>query len=151
MMDPNGAPAHSYFEHGLADSYGNRTAEVASSSNSGAEDKSESIHALQLKTLYHYRVGAYNNGGTSDGQDLSFRTLQILTPRVLLPGFTNLTPSSVTIRGLINPISHVGLPVNSWTRAARVSNGFKLSKSIPVVQDDPLDFTGRIRCAQSNK
>jgi hypothetical protein len=48
-------------------------------------------------------------------------------------------------------VSIVGLPVNSGTRAARVSNGFKLSKSIPVVQNDTLDFTGWIRCAQSNK
>ncbi|HXI72531.1 MAG TPA: M12 family metallo-peptidase [Verrucomicrobiae bacterium] len=68
-VDPNGATATFYFEYGPTVSYGYKTASgiaISSLSVSGP------LNGLTPRSTYHYRMAAYNSGGTNYGADASF-------------------------------------------------------------------------------
>ena len=75
-VNANGNTASVSFEWGLTTSYGNTaTATPASVSGSVVTPVSANLTGLVANTTYHFRVKATNNGGPSNGNDLTFTTL----------------------------------------------------------------------------
>jgi uncharacterized delta-60 repeat protein len=74
-VNPNGQTATAQFQYGPTTSYGS-TVNVTLSPNNGtnAQAVSAALSGLTQNTLYHYRLTATNNGGSSYGTDLTFTT-----------------------------------------------------------------------------
>jgi len=85
LIGPNNDSTTYYFEYGPTNSYGSITPEVSGLTGNSTELVSAVISSLSPGTLYHYRVVAYNAGGISYGDDLTFTTRSgVLVPIFLL-------------------------------------------------------------------
>jgi len=71
-VNPNGTSSTVYFEYGTNTSYGGITSQTGVNS---AESFNATITGLSANTKYHYRITAFNSGGTSYGSDTNFSTL----------------------------------------------------------------------------
>jgi uncharacterized protein (TIGR02145 family) len=91
------------FEWGKTTSYGNSvTATQNPVTGSTPQTISANLSGLTPGTTYHYRIKAENSLGTAFSGDISFTTLGKV-PDCSSLSATNVTPSSVTLNGLINP------------------------------------------------
>ena len=100
-VNPNGAETHSYFEYGTNTAYGNEGALSDVGSGSSAIPLQNGIGSLTPNTAYHYRIVAYNSGGTSYGGDTIFTTAAGQTP----PAVATLAASSVTASSAVLNLS----------------------------------------------
>jgi hypothetical protein len=103
-IDPNGAATTAYFELGTTTNYG-RSTSLFSAGSDTIVIASADFGGLLANTLHHYRVVAYNSFGTNFGSDGTFTTLTNAAspPTATTLNATNITTSSVTINGQINP------------------------------------------------
>ena len=75
-VNPNGVSTTVQFDYGATTSYGNTiTAAISPVTGSAVVNDSVNITGLTPNTLYHFRVKATNNGGTTFGSDSTFTTL----------------------------------------------------------------------------
>jgi hypothetical protein len=81
QVNPNNGSTTYYFEYGLTTSYGSETDEIPDLTGNIAIDVFEDIEDLAINTTYHYRLVAYNAGGTSEGANRSFTTPEKNTPK----------------------------------------------------------------------
>jgi len=74
-VDPGGYATAYRFEYGTSDSYGSYAPASPKGVGSGVEpvEVSESIEGLSPGQVYHYRLAATNEGGTTYGEDRSFK------------------------------------------------------------------------------
>ncbi|MHB8481739.1 MAG: beta strand repeat-containing protein, partial [Nitrospiria bacterium] len=101
-VNPNGVTATAWFEYGLSATYGSSTASQSLAAGSTAVAVSAAVTGLSVNTVYHFRLDAANNGGTSYGLDASFTTLA--TPPVVTTGSaTGVGGTSATLNGSVNP------------------------------------------------
>jgi hypothetical protein len=56
---------------------------------------------LKSDTVIHFRVVARNSGGTTDGPDVTFTSGSLTPPLVKTLGVSNVSPSGVTLEGLV--------------------------------------------------
>lgn len=105
--NPNGVPGSAWFEYGLTLAYGNSTNAIPISGNF---DNFVSVNLLGLApySVYHFRIVASNNGGTSPGLDQTFITYTI--PFYGQPDIELLT-SPVTMFNGINSSDFAGTSV----------------------------------------
>jgi hypothetical protein len=77
-VNPNGAPTSFWFEYGLTTSYGS-SAPVSEDANAGAGRDNRAVlrgvAGLSPNTVYHYRLVAKNETGTSVGDDRTVTTV----------------------------------------------------------------------------
>ncbi|MBI3411149.1 MAG: hypothetical protein HY040_22675, partial [Planctomycetes bacterium] len=109
-INPNGVSATAWFEYGLSTSYGSSTAAQSIAAGSTAVAVSANISGLSANTLYHFRLDASNNGGTSNSPDASFTTLAN-PPTVTTGSATNIASSGATLNGTVNPN---GVTTTAW-------------------------------------
>jgi hypothetical protein len=91
---------HFYFEWGADATYGNVTALAPGADDgvhAGPRTISASLSGLQPETSYHYRVVASNVGGTSKGEDRTFKTATAVSD--LAASISDLTGGSATLNG----------------------------------------------------
>lgn len=71
-INPNGQGTTAYFEYGTTTGYGSTTPQ----GNFGTtpQDLAYPISGLTPGTIYHFRIVAYNSGGTRYGNDQTFQT-----------------------------------------------------------------------------
>jgi hypothetical protein len=101
-VDPNGTDAHAYFQYGLNTSYSNATAVSDVGAGNVSLALSELV-GLAANTTYHFRVVAYNTGGTNDGADLSLITSP-LPPAVTTEGATGVDGhGNAVLNASVNP------------------------------------------------
>src|SRR6266576_5796171 len=100
MVNPNGLSTNVHFEYGTTTSYGSNTA-VQSFSGNTTQPVSANIPGLSPNTTYHFRLVGTNSGGTSFGSDMTFTTNG--PPIVTTGAATNVTSSSATLHGMVNP------------------------------------------------
>ncbi len=74
LVNPNNSATVWYFDYGLTALYGLRTPEVSAGAGSGTSTVSASVTGLLPGTLYHYRLSATNERGSSRGEDMTFTT-----------------------------------------------------------------------------
>jgi len=105
QVNPNEAATTGYFELGTTTNYGNSTAIFDAGSGTGTVAAIADFAGLLPSTLYHYRVVAMNSFGTNFGLDATFTTVAGAqsAPTATTLGATNITTSSVTVNGQINP------------------------------------------------
>ncbi|MDR2232868.1 MAG: InlB B-repeat-containing protein [Tannerella sp.] len=104
-INPHGVNTVSWFEYGTTSYFGSSTGyNGASSSQNGDITIANSISGLTPNTTYYYRVVAQSNGGTTYGTSKTFKTSNpAVVPTVSLNDASNITTSSATISGYVNP------------------------------------------------
>ena len=88
-VNPNGLATTIYFQYGLTTSYGSSTSLGGIGTTAG--NYGFTVSSLTANTTYHFRIVAYNSGGTSYGSDLTFTTSAIA------PSATTQAAGSITI------------------------------------------------------
>jgi N-acetylneuraminic acid mutarotase len=102
-LDPHGLTTSVYFQYGTTTSYGLTTAPQNKSGNS-YQNVIANISGLSASTTYHFRIVATNSAGTVYGADRTFTTLSPTGPPVVITNpATNLTSSSATLNGTVDP------------------------------------------------
>jgi hypothetical protein len=102
-VNPNGGDAHSYFEYGLDATYGSVTALSDVGSFNTPITLSYAL-ILSPNTTYHYRIVAYNSGGTNYGTDVSFTTAASPPPpTVTTLAATSITTNAAILNASVNP------------------------------------------------
>src|ERR1051326_250203 len=102
-LDPHGLTTSVYFQYGTTTSYGLTTAPQNKSGNS-YQNVIANISGLSASTTYHFRIVATNSAGTVYGADRTFTTLSPTGPPVVITNpATNLTSSSATLNGSVDP------------------------------------------------
>jgi hypothetical protein len=102
-VNPRGSTTTVYFQWGTTTSYGHTTSTQTQTGNT-SRPITALISGLSASHLYHFRIVATNGGGTSFGSDRSFTTLSATGPPVVTTNpATNVTTSSATLNGLLDP------------------------------------------------
>jgi trimeric autotransporter adhesin len=107
-VNPNGRATTYFFDYGKDTSYGSKTAVVNAGSASSPVTVSAAISGLQAGQSYHFRLEATSDAGTSLGNDMSFTATASSgpapgAPAVTTKAATNLTSTSATLNGSVNP------------------------------------------------
>jgi hypothetical protein len=102
-VNPEGQSTTYYFEYGITTSYGSQTSMAGAGSGTADVKVSTSIGPLVPNTTYHYRVVATNAAGTMLGGDVSFKTPKPPAPVVVTRHATNITQTSASVNGTVNP------------------------------------------------
>ncbi len=77
LVNANSAATTVTFEYGISDAYGSSlSANQSPLSSSTATAVSRTLSGLSPGVIYHYRIKAVNNGGTTYGEDKTFTTLK---------------------------------------------------------------------------
>ena len=103
-IDPQGAQTSYYFEYSGPGTFSMVSGEAGA--GSGATAATAPVNGLSPKTTYKYRLIATNAGGTTAGSYQTFTTAPpppLGPPAVATGGTSNLTPSSVTLSGTLDP------------------------------------------------
>src|SRR5207302_347916 len=74
-VDPNGRATTYTFEYGTSTSYGSKTGAKSAGSSTTAQHASFGISGLEAGRVYHFRIVATSDAGTSVGADESFTTV----------------------------------------------------------------------------
>ena len=103
LLDPHGLTTSVHFQYGPTASYGLTTGPRNLTGNT-YRNVSANISNLIASTTYHFRIVATNSAGTKLGGDRTFTTLTATGPPVVTTQLaTNLTTSSATLNGLLDP------------------------------------------------
>jgi len=100
-VDPNGRATTWYFEYGTSTSYGTKTAVKDAGSGGSAVGVSAALANLARGRLYHYRLVATSDAGTSRGADQTFSTYG--APAVTTDAASSVAPTSARLNGTITP------------------------------------------------
>jgi hypothetical protein len=99
-VNPNGASTTIYFQYGLTTSYGSTT--TSGSIGTSAGNYGTTVSGLTANTLYHFRIVAYNSGGTNYGGDLTFG-LPPQPPSATTQAASLITSTSAQLNSYVNP------------------------------------------------
>jgi hypothetical protein len=100
-VDPNGRATTWFFEYGTTTGYGARTAAVSAGSGNTARSVSADVTGLTPGRLFHYRLVATSDAGTSRGADRTFSTAG--PPLARTGAALDVGPSSARPTGTVNP------------------------------------------------
>jgi hypothetical protein len=101
-VNPQNAATSVSFEYGLDTTYGETVAYAGNPvTGTSAIPVSVTLSHLQPQQVYHYRVVAVNDGGTTPGADQTFQTS--LAPTAVTGSAANLQSSSGVLTATINP------------------------------------------------
>jgi hypothetical protein len=100
-VDPNGRATTWFFEYGTSLSYGSRTAGRSAGSGTAARGVTTAVSRLAPGQLYHYRLVASSDAGTSRGADRTFATAG--APAVQTGPAVEVGPSSARPTGIVIP------------------------------------------------
>ncbi len=102
-VNPNGSSTTYYFQWGLTNSYG--AAHPADSAGSGTSSVSvfQAASHLSPGTIYHYRLVATNQFGTTVGADRVFKTAGSPPPGVSTGQAVDISTGGANLTGTVNP------------------------------------------------
>jgi phosphodiesterase/alkaline phosphatase D-like protein len=104
-VNANNASSVVTFEYGLTDTYGSSAAADQSPvTGSSATPVSKDLSGLTASTTYHFRIKAVSTGGTTYGDDLSFKT-NSSGPAVTSGTASSITSGGATLNGTVNALS----------------------------------------------
>ena len=108
-VDPNSRATTYYFEYGASTSYGTKTAAKSAGSSANAQPVATGISGLQAGHVYHFRLVATSDAGTSVGKDATFTTSG--APAVVTGDVSSTTPTTALLHGIVSPN---GLSTSWW-------------------------------------
>ena len=127
-VNPRGLRTTWYIEYGTSTSYGLTTPSRSAGSSFADRSVAAAISGLRPSTIYHYRLVARNDAGTSRGADVAFTTAGV----TLTASATSVVyGGSVTLSGLV-PTRRAGELVTIY---AREVNGGSPHSLASVVTD----------------
>jgi hypothetical protein len=100
-VDPNGRATTWYFEYGPTTAYGARTPPRSAGSGNAARSVSATVSGRTAGTLYHYRLVATSDAGSSQGANRTFSTTA--QPVVRTGTAVEVGPSTARLTGTVNP------------------------------------------------
>ena len=100
-VNPNGRTTTWYFEYGTSTSYGTKTAAKDAGAGTAAVAVSAAVTGLKTGRLYHVRLVASSDAGTSRGADQTF--LPSAVPTVVTKPASTIRDSTVQLNGTVNP------------------------------------------------
>jgi len=100
-VNPNGTATSWQFEYGTTTGYGSVTPSANAGSGTSSVPVSFALTGLKAGTTYHYRLVATSTAGTTRGADGILTTSA--APQVVTGSATNVTPSSATLNGTVDP------------------------------------------------
>jgi hypothetical protein len=100
-VDPNGRPTNWYFEYGTSTAYGSKTASKSAGSGTASVGVSAAVSGLAAGRVYHYRIVATSDAGTSRGADRTFTTAG--APVAVTGSASAITTRSARLAGTVNP------------------------------------------------
>jgi hypothetical protein len=100
-VDANGRATTWYFEYGTSTGYGSKTAARSAGSGTTAKGVSTPVSSLRPGRLYHYRLVATSDAGTSRGANRSFSTAG--PPVVRTGSALEIGPTTARPTGSVNP------------------------------------------------
>ena len=98
-VDPNSRATTWYFEYGTSTSYGSKTADRNAGSGTSTTSVSAPVSGLTRGRLYHYRLVATSDAGTSRGADQTFSTTT--APTVVTAAASSIGPTSARLNGTV--------------------------------------------------
>ncbi len=100
-VNPAGSPTTYHFEYGTTTGYGTNTATISAGSGTTTQSVSAPISGLTTGQTYHFRLVAVNTGGSSNGDDASFKTFA--APVATTGTASPVTPVGATLNATVNP------------------------------------------------
>ena len=100
-VDPNSRATSWYFEYGTSTSYGSKTAAKSAGAGTSTVNVSAPVSGLTRGRLYHYRLVATSDAGTSRGADQTFSTST--APTVVTGSATSIGLTSAKLNGTVTP------------------------------------------------
>jgi hypothetical protein len=97
IVDPNGRATTWHFEYGTSTSYGSRTPATSAGSGTTGRSVAAAVSNLARGRLFHYRLVATSDAGTSRGLDRTFSTAG--PPTVVTGPASSTTQSSARLNG----------------------------------------------------
>jgi hypothetical protein len=102
-LNPNGASTTYYFQYGLTSGYGTNTAPRSAGAGVRGINVARTATGLVAGTVYHYRLVATNQFGTTVGADRAFTTTGHPPPGVLTGAAGRLSATGATLVGAVYP------------------------------------------------
>jgi hypothetical protein len=100
-VDPNGRATAWYFDYGTSTRYGSKTPVTNAGAGTTAGSVSAAVSSLTPGRLYHYRLVATSDAGTSRGADRTFSTAG--PPTVVTAPASSVALSSARLNGQVSP------------------------------------------------
>jgi hypothetical protein len=101
-VNPNGRGTTLDFEYGTTTKYGSKTPTQNLGSGTSTENVSASVSSLKPGTLYHFRVVATSDAGTTNGADQTFFTATG-APVVTTSPASSIGANGARLNGTVNP------------------------------------------------
>ncbi len=132
-VNPNGLPTTAWFEYGLTTNYGSTAAVTLSPSNGvAAQVVSASLNGLTSGTTYHYRLKAFNSGGSGITSDATFTLAAPLAYCYTTnSGAITITCYTGSNESIVIPSEIHGLPVTSIGNNAFYNSSSLVDVTIP--------------------
>jgi hypothetical protein len=109
-VNPNGSSTTYYFQWGPTTGYGVQHSAASAGSGTKAVSVSQTASGLNPGTIYHYRLLATNQFGTTVGSDRAFKTAGSPPPGVSTGPVTHVSTRGGDLTGTVNPSSQA----TSW-------------------------------------
>ena len=100
-VDPNSRATSWYFEYGTSTSYGSKTTAKSAGAGTSTVNVSAPVSGLTRGRLYHYRLVATSDAGTSRGADQTFSTST--APTVVTSAASSIGLTSAKLNGTVTP------------------------------------------------
>jgi phosphodiesterase/alkaline phosphatase D-like protein len=100
-VDPNSRATSWYFEYGTSTSYSTKTAAKSAGVGTSTVNVSAPVSGLTRGRLYHYRLVATSDAGTSRGADQTFSTST--APTVVTGSASSIGLTSANLNGAVTP------------------------------------------------
>jgi hypothetical protein len=109
-VNPNGQGTNYAFQWGPSTGYGHETSLTSAGSGTTSSTVSANVSGLTPGTVYHFRIIAISDAGTSVGSDQSFTTTGTppapsTAPSATTGAATNVGQAGATVNGTFNPAS----------------------------------------------
>jgi hypothetical protein len=100
-VNPNGRSTTWYFEYGTSTSYGTKTPVKDAGAGTSATTVSVTVTGLTTGRVYHFRLVASSDAGTSRGTDQTF--LPTAVPTVVTKAASSIRDTTTQLNGTVNP------------------------------------------------
>jgi hypothetical protein len=143
-VNPNGASTTYYFQYGLTTSYGYNSGPRSAGHGVRTVAAARTVTKLASGTVYHYRIVATNEFGTSYGAGRAFKTAGHPPPGVITGAAGRINATGATLLGVVYP----GPTPTSWYFQFGTSTAYQyrtatqtVSPVSPSTKGVPVSYT----------